>query len=64
MSGQPQTTLLPCPFCGSSDAIAVTEGGDDDWIVACRNCGANIGYVDITQGGRDAAITRWNLRNG
>ncbi len=49
--------LLPCPFCGKSEALLVQQTGSQ-WSVCCGNCGVETIWID----GEKAAIARWNRR--
>ena len=65
-------TLLPCPFCGSSDLSFRTEMEGIDYrtviectdYVACGNCGAQgppVGSTEMLW--EDAAAADWNQRS-
>ena len=51
--------LKPCPFCGGQQKVGVYYDGID-YVVWCKNCGAQAG-------GRrtgEKAIDAWNRREG
>lgn len=50
--------LLCCPFCGGSKPYLGKT--DDDYIVACENCGC--GTDEWIK--PESAINAWNTRNG
>lgn len=57
------STLLPCPFCGSESVAVHTIDG---WFVECQNtkepaCDIRIGHCDWTH---DAVFEMWNRRTG
>lgn len=66
--------LLPCPFCGGQVNLEhVTteysrEHGDRDfWGVVCRNTinhGGSCAMEQRPSASKEAAIARWNMRNG
>ncbi len=66
--------LLPCPFCGGSVQLELTSesynkehGRRKFWGVVCRNT-ANLGGTccmeQVPSASKEAAISRWNMRNG
>jgi hypothetical protein len=66
--------LLPCPFCGGPVKLELTHarwtrdfGRRQFWGVVCRNT-ANIGGTccmeQVPSASKEAAIGRWNMRNG
>ena len=62
--------LKPCPFCGSTNVVAMHNSERDEqivpgtdvklntWMVECQECLSGTGYVKTEQ----AAIERWNGR--
>lgn len=66
--------LLPCPFCGGPVKMEVAERTHDRvygerrwWGVVCRNTINRGGTCAIEQrpsASKEAAIDRWNMRNG
>ena len=63
VAGQP----LPCPFCGASDGLTMTDGSTYRWGIAyCNGCGASAGetrraYPDDGKWYQEA-IQQWNQR--
>lgn len=66
--------LLPCPFCGGEVTLEEAQPTSDPimgtrkwWGVVCRNT-INLGGTCAIQqrpsANEDAAIARWNMRNG
>ena len=61
-------TLLPCPFCGSTNIGNVSAGiagpsniwhaGDDIFAVNCRKCGASV----PNRYRNDLVVAAWNTR--
>jgi Lar family restriction alleviation protein len=55
--------LLPCPFCGNSDYLCVSNGifnsGQKTYYVECPECAACSGSFLLSQ---DEAIKAWNTR--
>jgi hypothetical protein len=66
--------LLPCPFCGGAVKLEEAERTRDRmmgerrwWGVVCRNTtnlGGTCAIQQIPSASEDAAISRWNMRNG
>ena len=66
--------LLPCPFCGGPVHLESagglwnqTEGEREFWGVVCRNTinrGGTCAIEQIPSASKNAAIDRWNMRNG
>ena len=66
--------LLPCPFCGGPVKLEQARStrhelyGDRHWFgVTCRNTinlGGTCCMEQVPSASKDAAITRWNMRNG
>jgi Lar family restriction alleviation protein len=54
--------LKSCPFCGLDHAQVHSNGGSNQFCVAC-SCGATV-YVSgwTFEGTREAAIESWNRR--
>ena len=62
--------LKPCPFCGSTNVVAMHNSERDEqivpgtdvklntWMVECQECLSGTGYEKTEQ----AAIERWNGR--
>ena len=50
--------LKPCPFCGSPNIRAINSQLAHVWLVACKNCGSQIGNSHTYE----AARTKWNNR--
>lgn len=75
---QPATPLLPCPFCGgpvklelarvTHDRMYGDKNGDRRWYgVVCRNTinhGGTCCMDQVPSASVDAAVARWNMRNG
>lgn len=63
------TKLLPCPFCGGTDAF-VDRAGACTVYVMCNDCRAQGPVLEEMRfewdeaAGRDAAIEAWNRRHG
>lgn len=57
LAADEETALLPCPFCGRDDGLAIESGGDDPERVACNRCGA---LGPVTYGKQ---IELWNRRH-
>ena len=63
----PDTTLKPCPFCGSLEIMIVDNHdpvtGGEDWIIECVGCeSAFIASNDGMPCSRSELIARWNRR--
>jgi Lar family restriction alleviation protein len=56
---QTQTTLLPCPFCGSTDAHVFKSRTLGGWAVECDGC---MTIVLPQAEGRNQATSEWNKR--
>lgn len=66
--------LLPCPFCGGPVHLekAHTQrnhehGSRQFWGVVCRNTknlGGTCCMEQVPSASKEAAIARWNMRNG
>ena len=58
---EPETALLPCPFCGS-EAKLLPLDSFVEWAVACQHpegeCNVRIIYCDT----KEKAIAQWNRR--
>ena len=58
---EPETALLPCPFCGS-EAKLLPLDSIVEWAVACQHpegeCNVRIIYCDT----KEKAIAQWNRR--
>lgn len=71
---QPATPLLPCPFCGGPvqlEEANMTRDrimGDRRWYgVTCRNTinhGGTCCMDQVPSASVEAAVARWNMRNG
>ena len=69
-----QPDLLPCPFCGGS--VKMEEGEETRdylhgrrrwWGIICRNTinrGGSCAIQISPQASIEAAVDRWNMRNG
>jgi len=57
-AGRAIPRLLPCPFCGFSEPVEITERGGFH-LVTCRLCGVE-GPMKLSSGA--AAIDAWNHR--
>jgi len=78
MNIEQETPLLPCPFCGGPvqlELANVTFGrmygdknGDRYWYgVTCRNTinhGGSCCMDQVPSASKEAAVARWNMRNG
>lgn len=53
-------SLLPCPFCGSSDLTLDNLVDEDDYFVSCGGCQVQ----QIASYTREEAVRRWNRRAG
>jgi hypothetical protein len=71
---KPEQRLLPCPFCGGPVQLEKTRDGTHPiygrrsfYGVTCRNT-TNLGGTccmeQVPSASREAAVTRWNTRNG
>lgn len=66
--------LLPCPFCGGHVKLEIAgvkrdriEGAREFWGVVCRNTtnlGGSCCMEQVPSASKEAAIARWNMRNG
>jgi hypothetical protein len=66
--------LLACPFCGGTVALEEAESTIDPiygkrrwWGVVCRNTinrGGTCAIQQVPSASKEAAIDRWNMRNG
>jgi hypothetical protein len=66
--------LLPCPFCGgpvtleqSTEQYSREHGQRQYWGVVCRNVinlGGSCCIEQIPSASKEAAVARWNMRNG
>lgn len=66
--------LKPCPFCGGPVKLEqafkqshVIYGERTFWGVVCRNTinhGFSCGMEQVPSASKDAAIARWNMRDG
>lgn len=58
-----QTVLLPCPFCGNHDFLAISNGmfncGQKTYYVECPECAACSGSFLLSA---EEAIKAWNTR--
>jgi len=75
---QPDTPLLPCPFCGGPvqlelarvtyDRMWGEKDGSRRWYgVTCRNTtnhGGTCCMDQVPSASIEAAVARWNMRNG
>ena len=59
---EPETALLPCPFCGSEAKLFTPTGDEDQFAVVCQHpencCNARILYC----ASKEEAIEQWNRR--
>ena len=68
------TALLPCPFCGGPVELEEAHvqkrpdtGARQFYGVVCRNTinlGGTCCMEQVPSASKEAAITRWNMRNG
>ena len=66
--------LLPCPFCGGEVYLEEAARTHDEWFgprrmwgVVCRNTinlGGTCAIQQVPSATKEAAILRWNMRNG
>lgn len=66
--------LLPCPFCGGPVKLEEAHiqrtkdfGARQFWGVVCRNTtnlGGSCCMEQVPSASKEAAIGRWNMRNG
>lgn len=57
--------LLPCPFCGSTDVLVITDEDDDGEFAAvgCNDCGAGSRqHYFCGEDAREYAAGAWNRR--
>ena len=55
-----QSSLKPCPFCGTAAKLAPMPGAREWWRVTCENFGCG-GKTWALKGHADA-VTAWNRR--
>lgn len=55
--------LLPCPFCGETEKIALRRGRFGDAFVACFSCHCTTGFFENgKKPAEQAAKDAWNMR--
>ena len=59
MFAKPETTLKPCPFCGSTKIEADGWGSKHTSGPACEDCGGSAGDTSHTP---EENIAAWNRR--
>ena len=59
---QSVTDMLPCPFCGSTEGLYVSEGASVRWrFIVCRNCGEGTEVRHKNNSNEpDSYIADWN----
>ena len=59
---QSVTDMLPCPFCGSTEGLYVSEGATLRWrVLSCRNCGEGTEVRHKNNSNEpDSYIADWN----